>query len=329
MKNNLRRLWLGLICLAIMTGIGCGECQHEWKAADCDNASICSLCGAVSGEPLGHELEPATCTKEPTCKRCGKKEGNALGHSFLEATCTTPRTCSICNMKDGDPLGHDFEPATCTEPETCKICGEQEGNPLDHQAGNWVITKVATCSEEGIEESICVVCNERMSRKIDKISHVDGNWTITKEATAKTAGSKKLTCKVCGATIRTESYNKSAQEIEKEFKDSCVKAKYDELARTPEQYEGKNIKVTGEVIQVVEAESKDKYCIYRVDITKGKYYYSDTILVTYDGYGKTPRVLKGDIVTIYGTSKGLTSYETVRGDIVTLPKVLAEYITIN
>ena len=42
------------------------ECMHEWVEATCKEASYCTKCGNVEGEPLGHT------TVDGMCDRCGK-----------------------------------------------------------------------------------------------------------------------------------------------------------------------------------------------------------------------------------------------------------------
>lgn len=119
------------------------------------------------------------------------------------------------------------------------------------------------------------------------------------------------------------------EQDEKNFKSSCNTYSYEQIARNPEKVKGKNVKVTGEVIQVM----SDSYSTnLRVNITKtGTYstYYTDTIYVVYYPKNGEDKILENDIITIYGTSQGDCSYTTVLGTTVTLPNIKAEYITIE
>ena len=107
------------------------------------------------------------------------------------------------------------------------------------------------------------------------------------------------------------------------YKEQCVWYTYETIARDPDLYEGTYGKYTGEVIQVLESGS---YVELRVNITEGKYSYSDTIYVTYTMKDGESRILEDDIITIYGVNEGLYSYTSIFGATVTLPLVKAEYI---
>lgn len=116
---------------------------------------------------------------------------------------------------------------------------------------------------------------------------------------------------------------------EEQFKESCQTYTFEQIARNPDNFKGTNVKLIGEVIQVM----SDSYSTnLRVNITKtGTYstYYTDTIYVVYCPKAGEDKILEDDIITIYGTSQGDCSYTTVLGSTVTLPNIKAEYITIN
>lgn len=91
---------------------------------------------------------------------------------------------------------------------------------------------------------------------------------------------------------------------------------YKDLARSPETYEGQKVKFTGTVLQVIEGSmtlnglrlaTKDSY--------------DDVVYCEYLTSILDVRLLEDDIITIYGISNGLQSYETVMGATVTLPKI--------
>lgn len=116
--------------------------------------------------------------------------------------------------------------------------------------------------------------------------------------------------------------------------EQCDEYTYKQMARNPNDYIGKLVKLKGEVIQVME---EDLNVILRVDITFTPYsydpnegYYQDTIYVDYKktDYNED-RILEDDIVTIYGVSNGNTSYTTVLGAEVTLPSITAFEIDVN
>ncbi len=304
---------------------GCSH-EHVWVEATCTEPKTCSECGETEGEALGHTWAEATCTEPKTCTVCGETDGDALGHTWIAATCTEPKTCSVCGQIEGEALGHTWNEATCTEPQTCSVCGVTEGEALGHTITEWTVSKEATCSEEGEETGICSVCGASAQRTLEKLEHTPGEWVVTKEATATSDGAEAQYCEVCGELISTRSYTLSDEEIEELYKAECDEYSYDTIARDPDEYYGTYGKYKGEVVQVLEDGDEVQL---RVNITKGKYYYSDTIFVFYERKDGESRILEDDIITIYGMNMGTISYESVLGATITLPCVYAAYIDIN
>lgn len=141
--------------------------------------------------------------------------------------------------------------------------------------------------------------------------------------------------KVLSQVIEEEKLKKEAEEKakkeqeEKDFKSSCNTYTYEQIARNPEKFKGTNVKLTGEVIQVITGSYSTNL---RVNITKtGTYstYYTDTIYVVYYPESGEDKILEDDIITIYGTSQGDCSYTSVLGATITLPNINAKYITIE
>ncbi len=321
-----------VVCLLLLLfcTLFAGCHTHNWSEATCTKPKTCIDCGDTEGEPLGHLWSDATCTTPKTCSRCGATEGEALGHDWKDATCTEAKTCSRCGVAKGDALGHNWESATCTEAKTCSRCGLKEGKALGHKVEEWAVIKEASCTEKGLQEGVCTVCGDTIQEEIQLLDHVPGDWEITKPATMTAKGTREIHCVNCGKILKSESYSLSAEEYEAAYKDACIKVTFDDLSRDPDKYKGQLVVVTGEVIQAMDASSAQYYCSYRVDITKGAYgWYSDTVYINYDGYGKTPRILEDDIVTFWGKFQGLTSYESIMGQTITLPYIIAEYVKIK
>lgn len=198
---------------------------------------------------------------------------------------------------------------------------------MGHAPGDWRVEKEATCAEKGRRTSVCSTCGEIVREDIPTVEHTEGEWTVTKKATmgssGPVAGEKSLKCSVCGEVLKTESYTLTAEEIEAEFKGSCAQYTYEEVFRNPDNYKGKNAVFRGEVIQVLE---EDGEYTLRVNVTEGRYIWEDTILVSYTAEPGASRILEDDIVTLYGTMKGVYTYESVMGADITVPLMLAEYI---
>lgn len=95
---------------------------------------------------------------------------------------------------------------------------------------------------------------------------------------------------------------------------------YDQLARTPDDYKSKKIKFSGKVVQVIEG----SYSIQiRFAVNSN---YDKILLGEYSKNIVSSRVLEDDIVTIYGTSAGLITYQSTMGGNITIPSVSIDKI---
>lgn len=104
---------------------------------------------------------------------------------------------------------------------------------------------------------------------------------------------------------------------------------YDQLARNPDDYKGQKVKFTGEVLQVVEGDTENQI---RLSVHWNSYGYYDSDQVLYCGFDPSIinfRLLEDDIITIYGYSIGLYSYEAVSGATITLPCVWIDKIELQ
>lgn len=273
-----------------------------------------------------HVWTDATCTDPQTCTECGKTMGDPDpdAHQWVEATCEEAKHCDICGKTEGKALGHDWKEATCTEPKTCTRCKKTEGEALGHKVENWTQTKAPTCTETGSEEGKCPVCEQTVTREVAKVDHTPGDWEVTKAATENTAGIRVKKCTVCGKELESESFTLTPEEIKNQYISECQSIPYDSLARTPDDYKGAKVKMSGYVVQVCsEATSPSYYSVYRV-ATRGRY--DNVVLLQVDNYGSGARILEDDHLTFYGTADGLYTYETVMGASVTIPKVTAKYV---
>ena len=129
---------------------------------------------------------------------------------------------------------------------------------------------------------------------------------------------------------KKEAEQKVKEEQEKQtFISSCQTYTFEQMARNPDNFKGTNVKLTGEVIQVMEGSYSNSL---RVNITKkGTYstYYTDTIYVSYTPKAGEDKILEDDIITIYGTAQGDYSYTSTIGASITLPYINAKYIVLQ
>lgn len=131
-----------------------------------------------------------------------------------------------------------------------------------------------------------------------------------------------------------EEAKKEAENQNKEnksnFINSCKIYGYKDIFRNADDYEGKNAKFTGQVIQVMDA---GYGIVLRVDVTQDEFgLYDDTVYVTWSNKDKekdpdaVKRILEDDIITMYGTLDGVQTYESTSGSDITIPKFEAKYI---
>lgn len=130
MKKFLKVLMLLLVCMALLTA--CGECDHDWEKATCEDPKTCSKCGEEKGKPDedAHEWEEDD-DGVMVCEICGEEKEEGEGeddepvaeceHDWVAATCEEPAYCEICGVEGEDALGHSYNShGTCTE------CGAQD-----------------------------------------------------------------------------------------------------------------------------------------------------------------------------------------------------------
>ena len=98
----------------------------------------------------------------------------------------------------------------------------------------------------------------------------------------------------------------------------CEFIKYEDLARKPDDYTGKNVMFAGQISQVLQEDNKYQYHIYLSEDEDGFAFYELP-----DG---ADRILENDIVYVFGSFEGLMTYETTRGDERTVPKYRAQMI---
>lgn len=95
---------------------------------------------------------------------------------------------------------------------------------------------------------------------------------------------------------------------------------YEELARTPEEYEAEKVKLHGKVVQVMEGDSTVQL---RIAVDDN---YDHMLFAEYDSSITESRVLEDDMITIMGVSEGLLTYESTMGGDITIPAVYVDKI---
>ncbi|MDO4557018.1 MAG: hypothetical protein Q4B70_18055 [Lachnospiraceae bacterium] len=99
-------------------------------------------------------------------------------------------------------------------------------------------------------------------------------------------------------------------------RNSAKSVSFDDLARDEMAYYGDIVSVSGEIIQVLEGE--DGYAEYRLALNDD---WSDVVFLSYQRPEGEVRIIEGDVITIYGISTGLYTYESTSGADITVPYV--------
>ncbi len=123
---------------------------------------------------------------------------------------------------------------------------------------------------------------------------------------------------------KKEAEEKSKREAE-EKKGYDTGIKYNDLARYPDDFEGKKVKFKGEVVQVTEINNEVQI---RLATKKNSWggYSDDIVYVYFDKSLVSGRILEDDVITVYGVSKNLYSYTSVLGATITIPLICADKI---
>lgn len=118
----------------------------------------------------------------------------------------------------------------------------------------------------------------------------------------------------------------AARESREQFMSSTEQIEYMDLARNPDRNMDSRVVFTGKVIQTLES---GRSVALRVNVNRGDYgIWQDTLFVNYKRAEGESRILENDIITLWGTTKGLKTYRTVLFSEVTIPAIDARYITI-
>ncbi len=109
------------------------------------------------------------------------------------------------------------------------------------------------------------------------------------------------------------------------YMQSCISPVYEDVARNPHDYEGKDVHFKGQIVQIADGFLSGD--IYRIQVTPGDYgLWTDTVYVTYTLPAGESKFLENDIVDFYGECKGEYTYTTVLGSTNTIPRVDAKYM---
>ncbi|ASK62235.1 toxin regulator [Virgibacillus phasianinus] len=140
-----------------------------------------------------------------------------------------------------------------------------------------------------------------------------------KEEAEKAAAAKKAAEEEKARLAAEEAERKKQEEKEKQGYETGIT--FEQLARTPDDYEGEKVTFSGKVVQVIEGE--DTTVQLRIAVNDD---YDKVIFAEYDSSIVDSRVLEDDQITIMGISSGLLSYESTMGGTITIPSIIVDKI---
>ncbi|MFB9750289.1 hypothetical protein ACFFNY_01775 [Paenibacillus hodogayensis] len=113
-------------------------------------------------------------------------------------------------------------------------------------------------------------------------------------------------------------------ESPEEYKNSTEQIAYLELTRYPNNHRLKRVTFTGRVVQVIES---GNIVSLLVSVSKDRLVWNDTIYVNYVRTRDEERILENDLITLWGVSKGLYTYDSTLKMVVSIPELDARFIT--
>lgn len=189
------------------------------------------------------------------------------------------------------------------------------------------------------EKTDLISDSEALNAEYDKIN---AEYTTYKEKMSPYEGLEVADAKAKQSALekkeaeekaKTEAKKKEAEEEEKDRAEAEAKQQeeeeargyetgitYDQLARTPDDYIYEKVKFSGKVIQVLEDEGSVNI---RFAVNDN---YDHILLADYDSSIVSSRILEDDMITIYGTSDGLYTYESTMGQDITIPYISIDKI---
>lgn len=156
------------------------------------------------------------------------------------------------------------------------------------------------------------------NRDTSSDSSVSDAKIISKKSSSE--NSAESSSKAAEASSRAAAMS-SSEAVDKDPNSYKTGITYDQVARTPDDYEGKKMQFTGRVIQVIEGKSETQI---RLAVDGNS---DNIILVGFDpDILNGSRVLEDDLVTVSGTSVGTVSYKSTMGGKITIPAMAAKIL---
>lgn len=120
-----------------------------------------------------------------------------------------------------------------------------------------------------------------------------------------------------------DTYRDSSERLQQAVKSSYENdLSYDDIERFPDDLKGGKVSFIGKVVQIIDVENSTEQHI-RLNINNN---YNETVYCYYDTSILSYRILEDDVITIYGISDGLYTYESIEGVNITIPLIKVNII---
>lgn len=174
--------------------------------------------------------------------------------------------------------------------------------------------KQADVSSSTSKKSVSKTASEKDSLKK---ATLDSASKVSSKAAAK-ASSKAASSKAASESEAKESSERATSaSIAHDPATYQTGITYDQVARTPDEYDMKKVQFTGRVLQVMEDKTETQI---RLGVDGS---YDNVILVSIDKSDLNgSRILEDDLVTVSGVSSNTVSYESTLGGNITIPSMI-------
>ncbi len=180
--------------------------------------------------------------------------------------------------------------------------------------------------------------NDTKSSTNSEIDYIVSTEDVSKEKDAASSASNTKEDNVIVNTVEDPVQPSTVKEVP-EFETQLSRDRstysdditYDMLSRYPDEYRDRTLKCTGTIFQVVEEDF-----ILDGGYTHSAYLFSldgntnnNMMVMLQKDNSMVGRLLENDVVTFYGITDGTYTYETVRGDSLTVPLIWAVMYDLN
>lgn len=185
-----------------------------------------------------------------------------------------------------------------------------------------------TESKTESEDKVSISSSSKKTSSVDKASLASSKARSASESSKIASSESASSASEASSKASSEAANASSkaakassEAADKDPNSYKTGITYDQVARMPDDYEGKKMQFTGRVIQVIEDKSETQI---RLAVDGNS---DNIILVGFDpDILNGSRVLEDDLVTVSGTSVGTVSYKSTMGGKITIPAMAAKIL---